>query len=222
MDWVHVQLGLFDELAKIAAVDLRGLSPETLMAQQPPEPMMTVGYDKAKAILDRAQMMKTAASRQIQRALPQRPGLGKLVHQGDDSSNERAKSVAGYGLAGASTGGLLHKVYSSQDKIHAGMRAPGIHPDAKYLAERANNTLGRHLMVGGAALGAGYGLYRAHQKAKARDQMQKISNIGSPAQALKASSQVGKHGTTPSTSGPSIHSQINGSLIGRKFTTPGV
>jgi hypothetical protein len=221
MLWEHVKAGLFDELAKISAVDLRGLAPETLMAQQPPQPMMTEGYNKAKAILDRAQMMKISAvsrsSRQVQRALPGQPGLGKMINQGDNSTSERAKSVVGYGLAGASTGGLLHKGYSMLPHVHESLRKPGMTDAAKYMAEHKVNNLGFGLMAGGAALGTGYGAYRAHKKAQ-QARMTKTSNLSTPGMQLKGTQQVGKPSMAPHVSGPSATSQIGGSLIGRKFT----
>jgi hypothetical protein len=217
MLWEHIRAGLFDELAKIAAVDLRGLSPETLMAQQPPQPMMTVGYDKAKNILDRAEMMKTAASRQVQRAFPNQPGIGKLVHQGDDSTSEKAKGVLGYGAAGAGTAGLIHKGITMIPGVHESMRHHNLSQKAKYLAEHRVNNIGAGLMLGGTAAGLGYGAYRAHKKAK----MTKTSNLSTPGLQLKASSQVGKPSIAPSASGPSTTTQIGGSLIGRKFVPPG-
>jgi DNA-directed RNA polymerase subunit RPC12/RpoP len=174
MLWDHVRAGFSDELAKIktAAVDLRGLSPETLLAQQPPQPMMTVGYDKAKAILDRASMLKTAGSRHVQRALPTQPGIGKLIHQGDDSANERAKSVAGYGLAGIGTAKAVHGLYSSAPQVHEMMRDPALSAAQRFKTEHFVNNLGHGMMLGGAALGMGYGALRAHQKRKAKLQAQ--------------------------------------------------
>ena len=153
MNWKAFKLGLLDELEKISAISTRGLSTETIMGAEEPQPMETTGFQVAKSILDRAQMLKTAASKQIQRALPRQPGLGKLIHQGDDSASEKAKSVGGYGLAGLGTGKAIHSLYSSQDKVHAGMRHPDLSHSAKYVAERANNTVGRRLMVGGAVAG---------------------------------------------------------------------
>lgn len=60
MLWEAVRRGLFDELQKIGAVSLSGLSPETLLNQKPPEPLETPGSKKAIEIIDRA-ATKTAA-----------------------------------------------------------------------------------------------------------------------------------------------------------------
>lgn len=53
--------GLFDELQKIGAVSLSGLSPEAVLTQQPAPPMETPGSKKAMEILDRAQAIKTGS-----------------------------------------------------------------------------------------------------------------------------------------------------------------
>lgn len=223
MLWEHVRAGLFDELEKISAVDLRGLAPETLMAQQPPQPMMTEGYNKAKAILDRAQMNKTAAasraSRKVQQAFPNQPGIGKMVNQGDNSTNEKIKSVAGYGLAGLGTGKVLSELGTGSPWAQR-WKTTATSPQA--LAQRAGRlgSMGWGATVAGGATGLWYGLYRQHQKARA--QMAKTSNIATPGMQLKASQQVAKPHIGPSIKGPSINSQIGGSLIGHKFTQPGV
>ena len=216
MNWEVIRAGLFDELAKIAAVDLRGLSPETVLAQQPPEPMMTEGYNKAKAILDRAQLVKTSASRELQRALPTKVGLQKMVHQGDDSTPERVKSVAGYGMAGLGTAGALDKVYQSMPGVFAAKEQ--MDPAGRAAARIAANNVTRRSLLTGAALGTAYGIHRIHKKAKdARAAaMTKVSTLGSPGIQLKATQQVAKPSMAPSVSGPSINSQIGGSLIGRK------
>lgn len=60
MNWEAVRNGLLDELHKIAAVSLAGLSPETVLSQKSPPPMETEGYHKATKVLDLAAQMKTA------------------------------------------------------------------------------------------------------------------------------------------------------------------
>lgn len=62
MLWNAVREGLLDELQKIGAVSLNGLSPETLLTQKQPEPMETPGSRKAMEILDLAEMKKQAFS----------------------------------------------------------------------------------------------------------------------------------------------------------------
>lgn len=194
---------------------------------QPPPPMETPGFDKARDILSRVAQTKTAAakrqSERVQRALPMQPGIGKLTHQGDNSAPEQAKSVAGYGIAGLGTGKALHSAYSSMPKVFEGMnRLPG---EANAVAQRAsrihNNAVGRNLMMGGAAAGALYGGYRAVKKSRdakmaKQGTIVKLSSITTPALQLKASKQVGKAKVTPSAHGPSTTTQIRGQLIGRK------
>jgi len=220
MNWAPLLDGMSDELGKIAEFNLRGVSPQTVIEKgQPAPPMETPGFDKARDILTRASMAKTAASRHVRRALPLQPGVGKLTHQGDDSANEKAKSVAGYGLAGLGTGGALHKAYSMVTPgVYEGMHHPDLSAMQKYTAGMKNNRIGAGLAVGGTALGAGYGLYRQHQKAQAskKAEMVKTSTLSSPGMALKASQQIGKKKISPSISGPSTTTQIRGQLIGKK------
>jgi hypothetical protein len=218
--------GFVDELLKIAAFNTSGLSPETVLEKgQPPPPMETPGFDKARNILGRATQTKTASRRQsekVQRALPMQPGIGKLTHQGDSSAPEQAKSVAGYGLAGIGAGGALHKVYTATAPgVHDSMRNPLHGSGARFAAEAKNNRLARNLMVGGAAAGAVYGGYRALKKSRdarmaKQGTLTKLSTIPSPGLALKASQQVGKAKVSPSSSGPSTTTQIRGQLIGKK------
>lgn len=61
MYWDVVHKGFLDELQKIGAVSLSGLSPEAVLTQQPAPPMETPGSKKAMEILDRAQAMKLAS-----------------------------------------------------------------------------------------------------------------------------------------------------------------
>lgn len=217
MNWELVRNGLFDELEKIGAIDTRGVSAEVALAQQAPAPMQTVGYDKARTILDRAQMNKTAAKksrdeRLVSRALPTNVAASKLMHQGDNSTSEKAKSVAGYGLAGVGTAKALHGVGSTLPRVHNAMRNPAIDGATRFAVEHRVNNIGNRMMLGGAALGTAYGAYRAHKKS----QMAKMATLVSPGMQLKGAQQTAKPSVSPSSSGPSINTQIGGSLIGRK------
>jgi hypothetical protein len=226
MNWDRIVVGFLDELEKVAAFNTSGLSPETVMEKsQPPPTMETVGFNKARDILGRASQMKTAASKEIQRALPNQPGVGKLIHQGDDSAPEQAKSVAGYGLAGLGTGAAVHKAYSTLPHAYDAIHKPGVSDGAKYLAGKSQNAIGRNLMLGGAAAGVAYGGYRAVKKHMAQPAqvkqgtITKLSTLTSPSMALKASKQVGKIKVAPSRTGPNITTQIRGQLVGRKGVT---
>lgn len=59
--WRDMCHGFFDEMKKIADINLSGLSSETLLSQKPPEPIETVGSKKAMEVLDLANAMKTAS-----------------------------------------------------------------------------------------------------------------------------------------------------------------
>lgn len=214
-------LGFLDELEKVSAFNTVGLSPETVLEKsQPPPPMETVGFQKAMSILERAAQIKTASSRHVQRALPAQPGIGKLTHQGDNSQPEQVKSVAGYGLAGLGGGAAIHKAYSSAPSVHAAMSHPDLSAAQRFASSAHVNNIGHKMMLGGAAAGAGYGVYRAIKKNRMakKSAITKTATLATPALALKASKQVGKAKVTPSAAGPSINSQIRGQLIGKKGT----
>lgn len=214
MDWRGVRAGLFDELDKIAQVDLRGLSNETLMSSQAPPEIASPGFAKAKSILDMAQQLegeqvKTSAAKR-KSTFPQQPNYpfnGKLTNPEDKSRSEQAKGVLGYTAAGAGTGGLAHRGYTNMEHVVRGV----INPATKGETLLRSAKVGRRLMGGGAAVGLGYGAYRAikrNQQAKV-----KTSDILSPGLALKATQQVGKIKNVVHT-GSGIKSQTP--LIGRK------
>lgn len=60
MNLYLTEAALRDELQKIAEVRLDGLSPETVMSLRAPEPMATPGLQRAREILSRAELSKTA------------------------------------------------------------------------------------------------------------------------------------------------------------------
>jgi hypothetical protein len=152
---------------------------------------------------------KTASARKAAIRSVQ-PGLGKLTHQGDDSAPEAAKSVAGYGLAGAGTAGTLHKFHQLND--YAALNHPN---RAKaYSAGAKSARMGARMMAGGAAVGAAYGGYRALKKRRDAQQQVKVSTVLSPGAAKRAAGQVGRF--KQGIPGPGIKKQISGTLIGHK------
>ena len=194
MNWDGIRLGLSDELLKIAAFNTKGLSAETVLEKsQPPPPMETLGFDKARDILNRAQPTKMAA---VDVKFRQ---AGSLTTPKDNSSAESAKSVGGYALAGGGAGRML------ADFAHG-----PVSNNAAKLRKVVHNGTGA-----GLALGAAYGVHRAIQRNK-KATITKTATITSPAMSLKASMQVGKPKIAPSSGGPSTTSQIRGQLIGRK------
>ena len=68
-------------MRKLAEISLRGISPETVIQNsQPPEPMETPGYSKAKAILEMASQTKTADARiPLPTVRPSAPGISLRV-----------------------------------------------------------------------------------------------------------------------------------------------
>jgi len=220
LDWVTIRQGFVDELEKISEFNLSGLSPENVMkGSTPPPPMETVGFQKARDILGKAQMSKTSGSKQVQRAHPTRPGMQKLVHQGDDSKSEQAKSVAGYSLAGLGTGKALTSDLTMAspwarrwheaggDAALSKLRSTKIH-DAKW-AGTAVGTLG----------GLAYGLHRQRVKAKQRAaEAGKTKTSMTPATALKSSKQVASP-IKAIKQGPSLKTQTPG-RIGIKGSLP--
>jgi len=194
MNWNSARQGLTDELVKISTFNLNGLSPETVLeGSQPPPPMETAGFTKARDILSRASQAKTAA---VDVKFRQ---AGALTTPKDSSTAESAKSVGGYALAGGGAGRML------SDFAHGPVAS-----------NAANLRKVVHTGTGvGLAAGAAYGIHRAIQRKK-QATIVKTATISTPGAALKASKQVGKMKITPSATGPSTTTQIRGQLIGRK------
>lgn len=208
--WKHLRHGFLDELEKIAEVSLRGLSPETvLQGSEPPPPMETPGFQKARDILSRAELNKTAARKNLPGYAVGVPQLKTLREEEskDPSIAGKATSALGHTLAGAGAGRLI------------GFAAHG--PTAP-ITEAAKKSLHSKQWYG-TAIGAGVGLgsyglrkLRQHQAAKGmekRTEMVKLSTT--PGTALKASQQVAKPVMSRIKAGPSLKHQT--SLIGRRF-----
>ncbi len=56
-----IPISFFDELRKIAEINLAGLSPRTLLSMKSPEPLETPGARKALDLIDMAEARKTAS-----------------------------------------------------------------------------------------------------------------------------------------------------------------
>lgn len=218
MDWSVIRHSFIDELEKIAEFNLSGLSPENVMkGSTPPPPMETVGFSKARDILGRAQMTKESGTKQVKRMLPTNPAIGKLTHQGDDSSSEKAKSVAGYGLAGLGASKAIHGLGASMPSVYHATEHPSLDPHVRFANKARLNAVGHGMMLGGTALGLGYGIHRQRVKAKQRAaEMSKTSMT--PGTSLKASQQMAKP-INKVKAGPSLKTQTPG-RIGSKGGIP--
>lgn len=196
MNWEHAHAGLLDELSKIADVSLDGLSPETILERgNPPPPMETPGYDKAKAILDRVQMSKSAGRRKASdfgTGMPEFNRLSRPMQPGM-TGTDKALSAGGHVVGGMGIGKLMAE-YSHGLK--------GAKPSPR---------MGAAAMTAGGAIGGA----RFLQKRLQERRMAKTAAF-SPALQLKAAKQVGGFKNSIH-EGKNITSQIRGSLIGRKF-----
>lgn len=158
-----------DELEKIAAVSISGLSPATVLNAPQPGPMPTPGYEKAKAILDIAdgvQQTKVAAKKKPK---PIMEGYALPTAAPTSSPYGAAKQVLTHGLAGAGGGRLASELIGG---------ARGASSKAKFVGTAA-----------GAAVGLGDLAYQKIRSARAAKQMPKVAFA--PGMALKASKQVG-------------------------------
>ena len=200
MRWDAVKKGLFDELQKISSVSIKSLSPETVLSAEEPPPMETVGFQKARDILTRAQMAKTAG---LRHGTPpdQLPKLTSLTsrEKKDDSAVGKATSFGGHTLAGAGAGRFM-------GEFAHGAKAP-----MNQAAKQALHSKKYWGTVAGAGLGAvGYG----YRKLRAR-QMEKRSGLpgGSPAGALRAGQMVGHKAKGLATSlTPTLGAQVPGRI----------
>lgn len=171
-----VQAGFRDELAKIAEVNLSGLSTDTLMSYPKPEPMPSAAYDKAQAILAKVSAYRAAGFQKTSGPRPDMlPQLRRLTRrkENDPPKTKLDKSLeyAGHTLAGtgaakftgdaAETGlGALHKHLQSKGK-----------PGFKVMTEKwtegklpARYKAG--ILAAGATLGFAHKLRKEHRRKK--------------------------------------------------------
>jgi len=170
-----VMSSFYDELEKISTVSLSGLSPETVLTASQPQPMPTPGLDKARQILEKAELYKTAARRKqtgIQNpSLPQFQTLARPVQPGM-SKTDKALSGGAHVVGGMGVGKLLAE-YS-----HGFKGIEGVKPSPR---------VGALAMTAGGALGGA----RFVQKRLQERRMAKAA-AATPGMALKASQQVAK------------------------------
>jgi hypothetical protein len=181
MFWEGIRNGFFDELEKISEINLSGLSPETILKNsQPPPPMETPGYSKARDILQRAEIIKTS--------------------QAEDTVFDRAAKTIGPTLGGMALGkgvGELANVFRpgtlSDEAKRKLMAAGAVLGTANTAYKKVRDYRNRKQL---------------EQPMQKTQEMVKLSST--PAHRLKASKQVGTVGTSVSTAGPSIKSQTSG------------
>ena len=126
-----------DELEKLSAVSTAGLSPRAALETPQPEPFETAALTRAREILGRAEMMKTAAAEAAVAADPP----AKKEEATDRYS--KLKRYAGSGLAGGAAGNMVSRLSLKR----GGMLSP------------LRQTVGT---VGGAAVGAGLAAAEPH------------------------------------------------------------
>lgn len=205
MYWDGIITGLSDELGKIAEFNLRGISTETIMEKgQPPPPMETPGFDKARNILSMAAQTKTASHHV--RGSGTAVGLPQVQRMTNaDQKNPgvagQATSLAGHTLAGAGAGRLAGWASQGPKMMEAGA---------------AHSRQWKGMAIGAGLGAAAYGAKKLQQRNTKQATIVKTATLSTPAIALKASKQVGKMKVTPSASGPSTTTQIRGQLIGKK------
>lgn len=171
-NWDIVQAACVDEFAKIAGIDLSGISHENVMAlSQPAPPMETTGLSKAMAVLARYdQMQKVAFVDQISN--PYQPELQRAT------GRKKKKSSDGPTVGGA----VAHTVGGAGAGRIAADFAAG--PKAMGQALRGKQWKGMALGAAGGAVSY------AAKKMKSKEAM--MMGGFSPANSLKISSQVAK------------------------------
>jgi len=167
MNWDASMPAFVDELRKIAGISISGLSPETVLNAPKAEPMETPGLDKARSILAKAEMFKTAAKKKPKPIIAGY-SLPTVSERAPVQRNawDAVKPAAGHTLAGMGAGRLISE-----------FRPGGASSKAKFVG-----------MAAGGALGAAD---YAYQKLRARQPAVKTA-AATPGMALKASQQVGK------------------------------
>lgn len=192
MDWTHVHKGFEDELAKIAAVHSRHLSPELLLERAGRGVFQSPALQKAKAIMSKTADLSTPAVYPGGSDFNAKPFSEDRMKQG--GYEEKNKGYAQSRLRRYGRGALLGGT--------AGLALGGA------LGKSPNQKL---KLIGG-AVGAGAGLADRILAEK-----KKTSNVMSPAMQLKGTSQVGRTTGAPFM-GETIKGQIAPRMIGNKFT----
>lgn len=226
MRWDVVQAAFEDELTKIGAISLTGLSPQTVLERgQPAQPMETPGLSRALAILDRYEAA-TAIPKVAAPSVPFNPSLPEIntltgskktkkrkrrksLQTQEEKVIERGKSLAGHTLGGMGVGRLL------------GEFAHGPSPVASASKMHANKWWAT---AAGGGLGAlEFARKRVRESIKRKKALQKAAAVGgtpgfSPAQKLKAERQVAAPAKTIGrfgAAGPSALSRIAKSSLKR-------
>jgi hypothetical protein len=81
MDWTTLRAAFRDETEKIAEISLAGVSPQAAEGLHRP-PMETQGLDKARRILAKAEMLKTASEKKRSLPLPSRALAAHVIAGG--------------------------------------------------------------------------------------------------------------------------------------------
>ena len=223
MRWDVVQAAFEDELTKIGAISLTGLSPQTVLERgQPAQPMETPGLSRALAILDRYEAATTIPKVAAPRVPfnPSLPGINTLtgskkgkkrksLQDQEEKVIERGKSLTGHTLGGMGVGRLL------------GEFAHGPRPTMSPSKMHANKWWAT---AAGGGIGAlEFARKRVRESIKRKKELQKAAAVGgtpgfSPAQKLKAGRQVAAPAKTMGrfgAAGPSALSRIAKSSLKR-------
>lgn len=184
MDWGALKAGFRDELSKIGEVNLHGLSSETILNYPAPEPMPSAAYEKAQAILQKAQRYQSVAPppQEEKTAGSPRPDvlpqLNRLLNKHMKKEDEpppgkidKAKSLAGHTLAGAGAAKFIHGAVETGVQT----RRTGVQRfyklDPKWQAGA---------LAAGAAMGAGEYFRKQHRKRKWQDRIKGRTKTASP------------------------------------------
>jgi len=227
-----LKAGFRDELTKIGGVNMSGISADTILNYPAPEPMPSAAYEKAKAILQKAEQFqqlsqeKEAAARA--RSPDVLPAMEQLLikHKGKDDEPppgklEKAKSIAGHGLAGAGSAKFIqdwveHGRMSRPEKyVKRKMHRPGffgrIRPKVDVdvpIPHKPMSSRTKFLAIsGGAALGIGE-YARKQLKKKRWEKKGKTKTSATPfsfpSTGRATQSFLGKSGPSIKTQAPSI------------------
>ena len=214
MDWAALKNGFEDELLKIGEISLAGLKAETLLNYPEPQIPPSPGYEKAKAILQKAQQYQELSPEEEKVAhigMPDElPKIQVLMRRrkkrGDEpppGKIEKAKSLGAHTLAGAGAGKFLHSA------VESAVQAKKNRWDV-YLPTRSRFGA----VAAGAGLGAAEWARKEHRKKKWQQGQAKTSGakpFSFPSTGHASSQFLGK-------SGPSIKQQAP--RIGLKGVLP--
>lgn len=233
MDWERVKAAFFDELGKMAQVDLSGVKAETSMAASAVQPMETSGLTQARRILSKVASDGRKRRRVSAPTLVPTPYIPPSTGTDKPTAWGKAKNLGAHTLGGMGAGRLISELTpkgASPKRKFIGTAVGGVVGAADYAQKKLKQIRQDREQVKTSSFRT-LGLSPEESK-KLRKHLEgvekglkKTATLVDPMASLKASQKIGRFGRvatngTMNKAGPGLKAQVP--LIGRTGTLPGV